>query len=54
MNTIHYILSSSKEVIVEGTLFTGLGEGSYYISRDGYVRKIKEYLDFDPFPGTIT
>ena len=53
MNTIHYILSSSKEVTVEGTLFTGLGEGSYYISRDGYVNKIKEYLNFDPFPGTM-
>ncbi len=53
MNTIHYILSSSKEVTVEGTLFTGLGEGSYYISRDGYVNKIKEYLNFYPFPGTM-
>jgi riboflavin kinase len=53
LNTIQYILSSTKEIIVEGTLFTGLGEGSYYISRDGYVMKIKEYLKFEPFPGTM-
>ena len=53
MNTIQYILGSSKDVFVEGTLFTGLGEGSYYISRDGYVNKIKEFLKFVPFPGTM-
>jgi riboflavin kinase len=53
LNTIQYILSSSKDIHVEGTLFTGLGEGSYYISREGYVSKIKEYLKFEPFPGTM-
>lgn len=53
LNTIQYILSSSSDVVVEGTLFTGLGEGSYYISRDGYVNNIKEYLNFKPFPGTL-
>lgn len=53
VNTIKYILSSSNDIVVEGTLFTGLGEGSYYISREGYVSKIKEYLNFDPFPGTL-
>ncbi|EQB66316.1 MAG: hypothetical protein AMDU3_IPLC00001G0482 [Thermoplasmatales archaeon I-plasma] len=53
LNTIRYILSESNDIVVEGTLFTGLGEGSYYISRDGYVSKIKEYLNFEPFPGTL-
>ena len=53
LNTIRYILSESNDIIVEGTLFTGLGEGSYYISRGGYVSKIKEYLNFEPFPGTL-
>lgn len=53
LNTIQYILSSSKELVVEGTLFTGLGEGSYYISREGYVTRIKEFLGFEPFPGTM-
>lgn len=52
-NTLHFILSSSEEVPVEGILFTGLGEGSYYISRKGYVDKIKEFLSFSPFPGTL-
>ncbi|MEM0135597.1 MAG: DUF120 domain-containing protein [Thermoplasmatales archaeon] len=53
LNIIQYILSSSNEIVVEGTLFTGLGEGSYYISRQGYVNKIKEYLNFEPYPGTL-
>ncbi len=53
LNTIRYILSESNDIVVDGTLFTGLGEGSYYISRDGYVSKIKEYLNFEPFPGTL-
>ena len=53
LNMIQYILSSSKDIHVEGTLFTGLGEGSYYISRQGYVSKIKEFLSFEPFPGTM-
>ncbi len=53
LRVIQYILNSSKEIVVEGTLFTGLGEGSYYISRNGYVSKVKEYFNFEPFPGTL-
>ncbi len=53
LNTIQFILSSTREIIVEGTLFTGLGEGSYYISREGYVNGIREYLKFEPFAGTM-
>lgn len=52
-NALGYIINASKEVKVEGILFTGLGEGGYYISREGYVRKIKEYLNFVPFAGTL-
>lgn len=52
-NTMQYVLDSSKEIRVEGTLFTGLGEGSYYISRNGYVEKILKHLNFVPFPGTL-
>jgi riboflavin kinase len=52
-NMLKYILRSSKDIPVEGILFTGLGEGSYYISREGYTKRIKEFLDFVPFPGTL-
>lgn len=52
-NTIQYILNSSREVRIEGTLFTGLGEGSYYMSRKGYVEKFSQFLEFIPFAGTL-
>ncbi|MGC8645656.1 MAG: DUF120 domain-containing protein [Thermoplasmata archaeon] len=53
LNAIQYILGSSDEIELEGILFTGLGEGSYYISREGYVTRIREILGFTPFPGTL-
>jgi len=36
-----------------GTLFTGLGEGGYYISLAGYRRQFVKLLGFEPFPGTL-
>ncbi|MEM0141458.1 MAG: DUF120 domain-containing protein [Thermoplasmatales archaeon] len=52
-NALRYILGSSDEIELEGILFTGLGEGSYYISRGGYVDQIKRVLGFTPFAGTL-
>ncbi len=40
-------------VTLEGVLFTGLGEGAYYITRDGYRKQFIEKLGFDPYPGTL-
>lgn len=37
----------------EGVVFSGLGEGAYYITRDGYRRQFIEKLGFDPYPGTL-
>ena len=36
-----------------GTLFTGLGEGGYYISLPGYRKQFVKLLGFEPFPGTL-
>ncbi len=36
-----------------GTLFTGIGEGGYYISLAGYRRQFVKLLGFEPFPGTL-
>ncbi|MGD0477878.1 MAG: DUF120 domain-containing protein [Nitrososphaerales archaeon] len=36
-----------------GTLFTGLGEGGYYISLAGYKKQFVKLLGFEPFPGTL-
>jgi riboflavin kinase len=40
-------------VTLEGVLFSGLGEGAYYISKDGYRKQFIEKLGFDPYPGTL-
>jgi riboflavin kinase len=40
-------------VTLEGTVFTGLGEGAYYISKEYYRKQFIEKLGFDPYPGTL-
>lgn len=40
-------------VTLEGTVFTGFGEGAYYIAKDYYRKQFLEKLDFDPYPGTL-
>ncbi len=34
-------------------VFTGLGEGAYYITKDHYRKQFLEKLGFDPYPGTL-
>lgn len=41
------------EVVLEGRVFTGLGEGFYYISLPQYYEQIKERVGFPPYPGTL-
>ena len=40
-------------ITLEGTVFTGLGEGAYYISLEPYRKQFMEKLGFDPYPGTL-
>jgi len=40
-------------LILRGVVFTGLGEGAYYVSREGYMRQFIEKLGFRPYPGTL-
>ena len=40
-------------VTLEGTLFSGLGEGAYYVTKEGYRKQFMEKLGFDPYPGTL-
>ena len=39
--------------ILSGKVITGLGEGQYYISLEGYRKQFREKLGFDPYPGTL-
>lgn len=36
-----------------GQVVSGLGEGSYYMSQEGYRRQFKRELGFEPYPGTL-
>jgi riboflavin kinase, archaea type len=38
---------------LEGTVFTGLGEGAYYIGKEHYRKQFIEKLGFEPYPGTL-
>jgi riboflavin kinase len=40
-------------ITLEGVLFRGLGEGAYYVTKDGYRKQFIEKLGFDPYPGTL-
>lgn len=36
-----------------GRVFTGLGEGAYYVDKTDYGRHIEDALGFRPYPGTL-
>lgn len=40
-------------VTLEGDLFTGIGEGAYYITQEKYRKQFIEKMGFDPYPGTL-
>jgi len=41
------------EVVFEGAVFSGMGEGAYYMSQPGYKRQFLAKLGFEPYPGTL-
>jgi riboflavin kinase len=47
------LFAGGERVTVSGRVVTGLGEGKYYISREGYQKAFKDLLGFQPFPGTL-
>jgi riboflavin kinase len=54
-SSLRYLIEAAypPSVTLEGTVFTGLGEGAYYISREQYRKQFIEKLGFDPYPGTL-
>src|SRR5574337_1213272 len=54
LNDYHEIFSGNgSKKFLSGKVITGLGEGQYYISLDGYRMQFIEKLGFDPYPGTL-
>src|SRR6266705_1469223 len=48
----HVFEAPKRELVMKAVVFSGLSEGSYYMSMEGYRRQFKSKLDLDPFPGT--
>jgi riboflavin kinase len=38
---------------VEGIVFSGMRDGAYYVTREGYRKQFVEKLGFNPYPGTL-
>ncbi|NVM02465.1 MAG: CTP-dependent riboflavin kinase [Candidatus Helarchaeota archaeon] len=59
LKDVYYVLSKFfepelKSIEIEGELFTGMEEGGYYVSREGYKKQFLEKLGFkDIYPGTL-
>ena len=47
------LFSGGERIAIRGRVVTGLGEGRYYISREGYRKAFGRLLGFDPYPGTL-
>jgi riboflavin kinase len=45
--------SSPATIDFEGNVVSGMGEGAYYMSLEGYRRQFREKLGYAPFPGTL-
>ncbi len=48
-----YAKNESETLEIVGTVFSGLGEGAYYVSLKGYKKQFLAKLGFEPFPGTM-
>ncbi|MCD6492544.1 MAG: CTP-dependent riboflavin kinase [Archaeoglobaceae archaeon] len=47
------IFEEDETITIKGKVFSGVGEGRYYVSLEGYKERFKEKLGFDPYPGTL-
>jgi riboflavin kinase len=42
-----------ENILIVGSVSTGMGEGHYYVSIKGYFDQFKEKLGFEPYKGTL-
>jgi riboflavin kinase len=50
---LRLVVERPLDFVIEGKVFSGLGEGAYYVSLPGYRQQFREKLGFDPYPGTL-
>lgn len=46
-------MTRKRSVTLRGRVFTGLGEGAYYVRLEGYRKQFRKKLGYTPFPGTL-
>lgn len=47
------IFEGERSVTLTGSVTTGMGEGSHYISLSGYMQQFRDRLEYEPYPGTL-
>lgn len=47
------IFQYRDRIKIRGEVTSGLGEGKYYLSQNGYISQFKDKLKFTPFKGTL-
>ncbi|MDQ4051023.1 MAG: DUF120 domain-containing protein [Thermoproteota archaeon] len=47
------IESTPATMDFSGNVISGMGEGAYYMSLEGYKRQFREKLGYEPYPGTL-
>ncbi len=53
-SALKYAIESTPFTIdFKGTIVSGMGEGAYYMSLDGYKKQFKKKLGYEPYPGTL-
>ncbi|HIC83965.1 MAG TPA: DUF120 domain-containing protein, partial [Nitrososphaerales archaeon] len=50
---IQSAFDDNSSTLVTGKVFSGLGEGAYYISLSGYKKQFISKLGYEPYPGTL-
>jgi riboflavin kinase len=45
--------SAPATIEFEGNIVSGMGEGAYYMSLEGYTKQFKEKLGYEPYLGTL-
>ncbi|MHA1267575.1 MAG: DUF120 domain-containing protein [Candidatus Helarchaeota archaeon] len=46
-------MKQPQELSIEGEVFSGMGEGAYYVNQKGYIEQFESKLGFKPYPGTL-
>ncbi|MFW9830225.1 MAG: DUF120 domain-containing protein [Candidatus Thorarchaeota archaeon] len=46
-------MTKKRSITLRGRIFTGLGEGAYYVRLEGYRKQFRKKLGFNPYPGTL-